>query len=103
MFLKATQDDVTAMKADDTQSIQWYVDAAFAVHRDYKSHPGATMTLGEGVLCSVSTKQKVMLRSSTVAELVGLDDVISKVLWPKRFIDAQGHKVSTNCNLSRQH
>jgi hypothetical protein len=68
VFLKATQDEVTAMKADDTQSIKWYVDAAFAVHKDFKSHTGATMTLREGTLCSISTKQKVMSRSSTEAE-----------------------------------
>lgn len=53
------------------------------------------MTLGEGTISSVSTKQKVMSRSSTEAELVGLDDVISKVLWSKLFIEAQGHKVKT--------
>ena len=83
------------MRADDTQTIKWHVDAAFAVHKDYKSHTGATMTLGEGVLCSVSTKQKVMSRSSTEAELVGLDDVISKILWSKLFIEAQGYRVGT--------
>lgn len=94
-FLKETRDEVTTIKADDTQTIKWYVDAAFAVHRDYKSHTGATMTLGEGTLCSVSTKQKVMSRSSTEAELVGLDDVISKILWSKLFIEAQGHRVRT--------
>jgi hypothetical protein len=93
VFLKATQDEVTAMKADDTQSIKWYVDAAFAVHKDFKSHTGATMTLGEGTMCSVSTKQKVMSRSSTEAELVGVDDVISKILWSKLFIEAQGYQV----------
>jgi hypothetical protein len=94
-FLRATRDEVRSMKADDTQSIKRHVDAAFAVHKDYNSHTGATMTLGEGVLCSVSTKQKVMSRSSTEAELVGLDDVISKVLWSKLFIEAQGHQVRT--------
>jgi hypothetical protein len=29
------------------------------------------------------------------AEPVGVDDVFSKVLWPKLLIEAQGHKVST--------
>ncbi|KAI2512474.1 Reverse transcriptase (RNA-dependent DNA polymerase) [Fragilaria crotonensis] len=95
LFLKATQNDVTTMEADDSQTIKWYVDASFAVHRDYKSHTGATMTLGKGVLSSVSTKQKVMSRSSTEAELVGLDDVISKILWSKLFIVAQGYNVKT--------
>ena len=44
----------------------------------------------------LSTKQKVNTRSSTEAELVGVDDIISKVLWTKLFIEAQGHKVTTN-------
>lgn len=77
------------MSADDTQTIQWHVDAAFAVHEDYRSHTGETMTLGKGTICSVSTKQKVNTRSSTEAELVGLDDVLSKVQWTKNFIQAQ--------------
>ena len=76
IFLKASQDKVTTLEADDSGTIKWYVDDAFAVHKDYKSHTGATMTLGKGVLCSVSTKQKVMSRTSTEAELVGVDDVI---------------------------
>ena len=95
VFLKATQDEVTSMSADDTQTIQWHVDAAFAVHGDYKSHTGATMTLGKGTICSVSTKQKVNTRSSTEAELVGLDDVLSKIQWTKNFIEAQGFPVKT--------
>ena len=95
-FLKATQDEVASMSADDTQSIKWYVDAAFAVHKDFKSHTGATVSLGNGIICFMSTKQKVNTRSSTEAELVGVDDIISKVLWTKLFIEAQGHKVTTN-------
>jgi hypothetical protein len=81
------------MKADDTQTIKWCVDASFAVHKDFKSHTGATMTMGEGVLCSISTKQKVMSRSSTEAELIAVDDVISKIMWSKLFIEAQGFEI----------
>ena len=48
IFLKATQNEVASMSADDTQSIRWYVDAAFAVHKDFKSHTaGATLILGK--------------------------------------------------------
>jgi hypothetical protein len=95
-FLKATQDDIPKMSADDTQTIKWYVDAAFAVHKDFKSHTGAVMTLGSGVIMSSSTKQKVNTRSSTEAEFVGVDDSVSKILWAKLFIQAQGHKVKLN-------
>jgi hypothetical protein len=95
-YLKATQDDVASMSADDTQSIMWHVDAAFAVHNDFKSHTGATLTFGKGVVSSVCTKQKVNTRSSTEAELVAMDDVVSKVLWTHRFIEAQGFIVKHN-------
>ena len=69
--------------ADDEQSNEWWIDASFAVHPDYKSHTGAVHSLGNGVISSISTKQKVNSRSSTEAELIGIDDVISKVLWTK--------------------
>ena len=41
-------------------------------------------------------KQKVNSRSSTEAELIGIDDVISKILWSKRFIKAQGFELVLN-------
>jgi hypothetical protein len=95
-YLKKTKDDVLRIEADDSCTIKWYVDAAFAVHYDFKSHTGATMTLGRGVLISISSKQKSNARSSTEAELIGVDDVITKILWTRLFIEAQGFKVKTN-------
>jgi hypothetical protein len=93
-YLKATERDVPCMSADDTGTIKW--DAAFAVHKDMKSHTGATMTLGSGTICSISTKQKVNTQSSTEAELVGFDNVVSKILWSKLFIEAKGFEVKAN-------
>jgi hypothetical protein len=79
--------------------ITWHVDAAFAVHQDFKSHTGATMTLGKGAIQSSSTKQKVNSRSSTEAELVAMDDVIAKVLWTKQFLEGPGYKINQNIVL----
>jgi hypothetical protein len=92
-FLKETQDDVLTLELGNEQKIEWFVDAAFAVHPDFKGHTGAVSTLGRGAITSVSTKQKANARSSTEAELLGIDDVISKVLWAKRFIEAQGFEL----------
>ena len=89
-FLAETKNDVLTLEADDNQSNEYWIDAAFAVHPDYRSHTGAIQTLGKGAVSSISTKQKVNSRSSTEAELIGIDDVIAKVLWSKRFIEAQG-------------
>jgi hypothetical protein len=65
VFLKVTQDNIMLMSADDSATIKWMIDAAFAVHPDMKSHTGATLSLGTGVICSVSRKQKRNSRSSS--------------------------------------
>jgi hypothetical protein len=85
-FLNGTKNSVTMMS----------VDAAFAVHKDLKSHTGAVMTLGNGAICSISTKQKVNSRSSTEAEFIAADNVVSKVLWTKLFLENQGQNTSMN-------
>jgi hypothetical protein len=95
-FLKKTENDVLTLEADDTQTLKWYLDAAFAVHPDMKSQTGSAFTLGKGAIISSSTKQKTNARSSTEAELNGVDDQIGKVLWTKRFLEAQGFEVKLN-------
>jgi hypothetical protein len=95
-YLKGTINDVLTLEADDTNTLTWYIDAAFAVHPDMKSHTGAMFTMGKGAIISSSSKQKVNSRSSTEAELIGVDDKISKCLWMKRFLEWQGFTVKLN-------
>ena len=92
-FLKGTIDDVLIIELDDKQIFKWYVDAAFAVHADMKSHTGAVLMMGKGGVICESTKQKVNSRSSTEAELIAVDDKISKIMWTKRFAEHQGFKI----------
>ena len=40
-----------------------------------------------------STKQKLVSKSSTEAELVALSDEASQVLWTRNFLELQGHKM----------
>jgi hypothetical protein len=95
-FLKGTRDDVLTLEADDFQTLTWYVDATFAVHVDMRSQTGAIFTLGKGAIISDALKQKINSRSSTEAELIGVDDKVSKVLWSKRFIEYQEFHVRMN-------
>ena len=69
-FLNKTKLDLLTIEANNYGKITWYLDAAFGVHNDLKSHTGAVMTLGKGCIQSISTKQKVNSRSSTEAELI---------------------------------
>jgi hypothetical protein len=54
------------------------------------------MTLGKGCFQSISTKQKVNSRSSTEAELISMDDILSKVMWTNLFMQEQGCKIIEN-------
>ena len=92
-FLKGTVNDVLTLEADDLQVLYWYIDAAFAVHPDMKSHTGMIFTMGKGAIVSSSTKQKVNSRSSTEAELIATDDKISKIITIKRFLEHQGFRI----------
>jgi hypothetical protein len=83
--LQATKDTVA----------RWFVDAAFAVHPDQKSHTGFYMTLGSGAVISSSKKQKINTRSSTEAELVATDDAAGPMQWTSRFLLKQGYDVKT--------
>ena len=95
-WLKYTAQEGLTLKADDTHIVKWHVDAAFAVHPDFKSHTGAVMSLGKGAAKAMSKKQKINTRSSTEAELIATDDVISQIIWTKLFLEAQGYEVKDN-------
>ena len=95
-YLNGTRKMKLTLSADNLRVIKWYVDASFAVHPDFKSHTGGTMTFGRGAVQSKSQKQKLNTRSSTEAELVGADDVVTPILWTKQFMEAQGYPVEEN-------
>ena len=95
-YLNGTRKKRLTMRADNLRVVKWYVDAAFAVHPDYKSHTGGTMTFGKGAVQTISRKQKLNTRSSTEAELVGADDAAVMILWTKMFMEAQGYTIEKN-------
>ena len=95
-YLSGTKDMGLRLKSDKTNSLKWYAEAAFAVHPDFKSHTGATLSMGDGAVLSMSRKQKLNTKSSTEAELVGADDVASLMLWTRLFLQAQGYRIDKN-------
>jgi hypothetical protein len=92
-YLNGTKDLALYLNANDGIIVNSFIDASFACHPDGKSHTGEMITLGGGAIISKSSKQKLVTRSSTEAELVGLADGIPTVLWTKNFLEEQGFKV----------
>eukprot|EP00957_Ditylum_brightwellii_P174408 13279746-Ditylum_brightwellii.AAC.1 len=68
-YLKGTINMVLTLLVDNIHVVKWWVDGAFAVHANMRSHTGVTMTLGKGSIYSALIKQKVNTRSSTKTEL----------------------------------
>jgi len=94
--LRSTRDLMLTLESDNLHVIKWWVDASFAAHPDMKSHTGGCMSLGKGTIYGTSTREKLNTKSSTEAELVGVDDVLSQVLWTRCFMQAQGSEVRDN-------
>jgi hypothetical protein len=57
---------------------------------------GGAMSLGKGCPINMSCKQRINTRSSAEAELVGVNDNMTMVLWVKLFLEVQGIEVVDN-------
>ena len=90
-YLRSTIHMPLILSADSMMMPRWWVDAAYAVHHDCKGHTGAGMSLGRGMAMSYSWKQKINTKSLTEAEIVGVDDSLTYILWARYFLQAQGY------------
>ena len=52
--------------------------------------------MGNGCAYSNSLKQKLVARSSTESELIGVHDMLPQILWTRKFLKHQGIKVTDN-------
>ena len=81
---------------DKSGNIKWYVDALFAAQKDTMSHTGGFMTMGTGGAYVQSSKQKLNNKSSTKANLVGVDDFLTQVIWTWYFLKEQRYTINDN-------
>jgi hypothetical protein len=86
---------------DGTGHLTWSVDASFAVHKDMRSHTGDVLSLGQGALMSMLLKQKINTKSSTKAELVGVDDAMNFVEWIQLFVEQQVESLNDESILTK--
>ena len=73
--------------------MNWWLDSSYEVHPDKQIRSGIYMSLGKGSTYSGSWKQKLNTKSSTEAELMGIDDAMVQILWMHHFVAAQGQYV----------
>ena len=95
-FLQSTIDEERVLGANSLTHLYTWVDAAYAVHDDCKSHTGGAMSFGRGVFGTKSTKQKLNTKSSTEAEVVGVSDFLTSNIWTENFMKHQGNGLMEN-------
>ena len=79
---------------EEELQVRMYVDAAYGVHSNGKSHTGSCVVIGDlGAVHCKSEKEKIVTKSSTEAELVAPSDSCSQGLHVGKFLQAQGHQV----------
>ena len=86
-YLHDVADMPLTLEADSLRIMKWWVDGAFPVHNDMKSHMGGVLSLGKGVIYGTSMYPKLNTKSSTEAELIEGDDAMPQILWTRYFME----------------
>ena len=95
-YLKGTINEVRIIGAVSLRDLYMWVDAAYGVHSDMRSHTGGTMSFGHGVVHHKSSVQKLNTKSSTESELVGTSEYLPYNIWLKNFMSTQGYDIKDN-------
>ena len=95
-YCYGTLDEQRTIGATCLKDLFTWIDAAYAVHWDMKSHTGGCMSFGVGTLSTKSGVQKINVKSSTEGELVAMSEYLPYNLWMYHFMDAQGYKLDQN-------
>jgi hypothetical protein len=93
-YLQSTKDLSLILSADGSGLLRWWVDASFGVHMDMKGHTGGNMSMGKGSVFTTANKQKLVTRSSTECEVVGVHEVMPQLLWTTQFLQEQGFDIN---------
>jgi hypothetical protein len=94
-YLRKTKHKGLTLRIGESVFVQSYIDASYGPHADGKSHTGAIIGIGDALaILAKSSKQKVVTKSSTEAELIAVTDVVSDVLDLKGFVEELGYSMS---------
>ena len=73
-YLNRTKGLGILIETDDEFHLLAFIDASFGINYDGKGHTGLIITFGKGPVFLGSWKQRLVTKSSTEAELVGMSE-----------------------------
>ena len=79
MYLMGTMYLSLILSMNSSGVSKWWLDTSFAIHDNMKNRTGAIMNISRSALFCAFTK-KIITSSSIEAELVGVADLLPKIL-----------------------
>jgi len=95
-FLKGTKDERRIIGATSLTEILIFIDSAYAVHANCRSHTGGLSSFRIGAVHARSKSSKINVKSSTESELVSTSEYLPHTLWLRHFMIGQDYEIKDN-------
>lgn len=89
-YIKRFPDKPIHIEPKDLQ-LRGYVDAAYNITPDARSHYGYVITLGGSLISSKGGRIKTVVRSSTEVEISAVNEIVSELLWCRDILEELGY------------
>ena len=95
-YVRVTKYLPLILSTNKSGMLKWYIDGSYSVQPNMRGHTGGRLKMGRRLPILTSIKQKLNTRSSTKSEIIGVDQLMTSVLWTKYFLETWGYVVSEN-------
>jgi ribonuclease HI len=89
-YLRSSINYGIVLKWGIPDEVEFYVDASYATDTNGRSRTGIVMTMGGQAISCWTSKQSLVARSSTEAEIIGLSEGLTQALWTRRVLEELG-------------
>jgi hypothetical protein len=104
-YLKGSRKRGIILRIGDTISVRAYIDASYGVHSTSgRSHSGSFVVIVDaGPVFAKFSKQKIVTKSSTEAELVALSDNAGQAIHVHTLLKGQGYDIGPAVTMYQDH
>jgi hypothetical protein len=92
-YLATTKDVVMLLKRGKAVTMDAFVDASYGNDVGGRSRTGVILFMAGVAIAAWTSKQKLVTKSSTEAEIVALSDGLTQILWAREFLTDQGYEL----------
>ena len=88
-YLNGTKTMYRIIGTNGLDYLQIWINTSYAVHGDMRGHIEGVLNMGKGVIIHGCSKQKLITKSSTKTEIIGVSDFLPYTMWASYFLKVQ--------------